>query len=499
MQLKDSRLSMLSVFLPTFVLATTVGAIVGLDNTILTALLAAGILGAVAIALPAWMIAAVLFVFTFLVQGTFKFFLGTNALGWAATGLSVLLGIRVFFESFGSNVNKSYGRSKSELEITLVFLCMYVAVFFVSLISSAPPLLQIASASKNAFPMLSILIAVYWLGWGEREISKLWLSLVVIAFLQLPLVVYQHFFVAASRASQGWDSVVGSMGGSVNGGGLNAMLVIFCLSALSLVLSRVKNKLSSSKLGWITTVVVFAIIGLGEVKAVFIWVPFVFLYFYGRKALTNPARVIGYAAVAGLALVTLFSVYQAMYWQGNKLDNRSAIEKIEKMSGYFFDTRNISYATGEISRAASIALWWNDSKSDILTRAIGFGPGSSKTISTLGQGEVAKRYAPLNIDSTSAAVYLWDTGIIGALSYLMFLISAIWSGIHLSKKNDLSANQRAILDASVVTVVLMSSLFIYNRTLTDEPAVQLLLYFSIGTILGLKRQQSVRTKVAAVL
>lgn len=464
------------------------GAIVGMGSLVAIGVFSALLFAVFALFLPSKVLTEFLFVLTFLVQGSAKFFAGITTLGWAAAGLAILLALRVIAELGHVRSSKLDLGKQSRPSLTLVFLFSYLTCFATSLAINWPPVLQVLSAAKNALPMLSIVLALVALPWDSKAATRLWLLLLATAFIQLPIVVYQHFFVASSRVTQGWDSVVGTMGGSPEGGGLNAMLVIFCLSALAFALARVKAKLSSPILGWLTACVVLAVITLGEVKAAFIWMPLVFLYFFGRSALANPAKAAVYATLSALAIASLFTAYQQMYWQGNKLGGQSLGDRIEKMSGYFFDPNNIDYRTGEVSRAASLALWWTDSHANIATRLIGYGPGASKSISKLGQGEVAARFAPLNIDATSAAVYLWDTGAFGFAAYVCMMLFALVEGRKLLKRRVLDPVNATALDAAVITIALMMSLIIYNRTLTDEPTVQLLLYFAIGTVLGLRRQ-----------
>lgn len=469
-------------------LAVFTGAVVGMGNSIVSGFFAALLCATFALLLSSKVLTWFLFTLTFLVQGTATFFLGTGALGWAATGLAIVLAVRIIAENGAVRSTKLIPPKTSTPSLTVASLFLYLVCFATSFLVNWPPIPQMLSAVKNAIPMLSILLALVVLPWESKAVTRLWFFLIAIAFIQLPVVIYQHFFIASSRAVQGWDSVVGTMGGSQEGGGLNAILVILCLAALAFSLARVKTKLSSPALGWVTATVVLAVITLGEVKAAFIWMPLVFLYFYGRSALTNPAKATAYAALAALVMTLIFLAYQQMYWQGNKLSGQSVGVKIEKMSSYFFDPNDVNHLTGEVSRGASLALWWSDSKETIVTRTIGYGPGASKSVSKLGQGEVAARFTPLNIDATSAAVFLWDTGVLGFLAYTGMMFFAFFEGRALLKKRMLDPSNTAVLDAAVVTIALMMSLIIYNRTLTDQPIVQLLLYFAIGTVLGLRKQ-----------
>jgi uncharacterized membrane protein len=112
----------------------------------------------------------------------------------------------------------------------------------------------------------------------------------------------------------------------------------------------------------------------------------------------------------------------------------------------------------------------------------------------LGKGEVAKRYSPLNLDATTTAVHLWDTGLLGALAYAGALVLVLLQGWRLHRDKSLEPVSAAMLEASVVTLAMMFTLLLYNRALTDEPTAQLLLYFAFGTVLRIS--YSVKTATA---
>jgi hypothetical protein len=463
------------------------GAAVGLGVNIMTGAIAAAIVGAFSLLLPSRHLAAVLFVMTFLVQGTVKYFADTNALAWATSGLAMVLLLRVILDSFDSSLDHKANQRSRHMAPAMAFLATYFLVFFVSLLANQPALPQVLSSIRNALPMVSILLAAYWLSWSPQQLTSLWTFIAVTAVLQLPLVMYQHFFIAAERSSQGWDAVVGTMGGSRDGGGMNSILVIYCLAGLSFVLARVRRNLASWKLGWATALIVFAVIALGEVKAAFVWMAMVLVFFYGNEIFRRPGRAIIYVVLGAVLFSSLIYVYEALYWQDQKLEQRTIASKIEKMSGYFFDPSNVNYRTGEVSRGASIALWVNDEKSNVLHRAIGFGPGASKSVGTLGQGEVAIRYSPLHIDATTSAVILWDTGIAGLVTYLAALLALLWSGWRLRSRMVLGGAEASLLDTGLITLAIMMTLLIYNKTLIDEPTAQMLLFFSAGTILRMQK------------
>lgn len=461
------------------------GAIVALGAPLLTGALLAIATGVLTLCVSTWAATACLFVLTFFIQGSVRFVAGTNVLSWATSGLALILLAKVLYTRLGVRQRAVIGGNHVEpfVKLALSGLVAYLLLFVITALVNQSPVLQLIAAFRNTVPMLAVLAVMHWSPWTTSQLRSLWILLLAGLFLQLPIVAYQHFVIAAARKTQGWDAVVGTLGGNPEGGGLNAMLVIFAFAGLAFTLARVRYRLSKPLFGWLVGLVVAIIIGLGEVKAAFVWGPFVLMYFLGRDLMRRPFRTFAYAAGALVLVGALFVAYQEFYWQAKSRAHDSIVDRIAAQSDYFFNPRNIDFRTGEVSRAASLAIWWNDPSADVLRRTLGYGPGASKSVSVLGAGEVAKRYSPLAVDATTAVVLLWDTGVAGFLLYTGMLIFAVLAGLRLTRLElDTNPDDASLIDASVVTLVLLTTLLVYNRTLADEPTVQFLTYLCMGTI-----------------
>jgi hypothetical protein len=188
---------------------------------------------------------------------------------------------------------------------------------------------------------------------------------------------------------------------------------------------------------------------------------------------------------------TLYAAYSTLYWQQYKANRHGdLISRTE----YFFDPTNVNYETGEISRGASIALWVQDQRANLATRLIGYGPGASRISATGGLGVVAQRYVPLQISSTTMAVVLWDSGLLGATAFFCLILFTLLMLRRLSGSPQLSAKEQAAADALGAIALVMLSLVFYNTYLNDEPTMQLLLATAVG--MGLYWRSKVRPREA---
>ena len=104
-----------------------------------------------------------------------------------------------------------------------------------------------------------------------------------------------------------------------------------------------------------------------------------------------------------------------------------------------------------------------------------------------GGGPVAKRFKPLSIDATATAMLLWDTGLLGMLSFTGIIVCGIYTGLRYIRRGEGSPRQLAMAEASTAALCLFLTMLIYNRTLLDEPTVQLLFFFCLGCVVQLAR------------
>jgi hypothetical protein len=241
--------------------------------------------------------------------------------------------------------------------------------------------------------------------------------------------------------------------------------------------------------------VTLAIIVLGEVKAVVIWVPLGLFIIFRRKILSSATTFILYGTFIVVFVGGVFAAYQALYW-GEAVKATTVEEGIDQSGGYFFDTEAINYRTGEVSRAASLALWINDPVPGALERLVGYGPGASATGANTGKGVVAARYGILSINATVIAQLLWDVGLVGTFSYLTIFVFGCFTALRYVKRGGSSPGAEAVVDACLAALVLLATTLIYNRALLDEPTVQLLFLFCLGCIVQYARYHNPHARLA---
>lgn len=464
-------------------LAVLLGGVVALDSLQLTAMFA-GVL--ITLPLALWMntrnLLPVLFVVVFLIQGAVQSFLQLRLGTWFASGMAGLFLMRAVLETFLTQRMPGSKRERKEAaaDALMVVAVIYLACFIFSMLLGNATTPQRISALRFGLPMFGVLFSLYWFRWPLLRLQTLWWMVVWITVVQLPLTVYQHFGPPSKVV--GWDAVTGTFGT-----GMSPSLVMFTLAAMVFILARWNYKLSNTMVMSAVWVVGIAIILLGEVKAIAIWFPIALALTLRTRALKNIMTLIMMGAFTVIFVVGTFFAYKAMYWGEQGASGNTLEEKLNHTGGYFFDPSVINYRTGEISRGASLYLWYRDPVPSMQERLVGYGPGASQSSHGTGQGVVAKRYRSISINATALAQLLWDVGIVGAILFTVLISLGVWMGFRRVRRGDPDPRVLAILDTSTVMLVLLLTTLVYNRNLLDEPTTQLLLFFCMGCIVQLTR------------
>lgn len=439
------------------------------------------VLGLLMLMLPLGTLLIILLLVTFVFQGLGAYFLRFTQAHWLPYLLCLLLAVRAFDLRQPSRPGLIGAPGPAWSTAPVVCLLVYFAALAASTLIFRPPLAQIVVALKNALPIWIVTALMLQARRIPGIVDRLWLVMRVVFFLQLPFALLQHFVIAPRRhdalSATSADAVTGTFGGLIEAGGANSTMVLFVLLVMAYQLALWLRRRCSTSMLLVYWGVGLVIILAGEVKAALIWLPLVIFWVARRRVLASFGSALAALGVGIVLVVSVYGAYKTLYWRdAPAAQGRGVLERME----YFFDPANINYRTGEISRGASIALWLKDSRADVATRLVGYGPGASRISATGGLGEVAKRYRPLSLAATSMALLLWDSGIVGAAAYLGVILFTWVMLARQSNDKRLDARQQAAADAFGAAALMMLSLYVYNRGLNDEPSTQLMLALAVG-------------------
>jgi hypothetical protein len=101
-------------------------------------------------------------------------------------------------------------------------------------------------------------------------------------------------------------------------------------------------------------------------------------------------------------------------------------------------------------------------------------------VSSFYIGEVQRLFPRQRLDKHALSVLLWDTGIIGALAYILLLGAGSRLSLRLSASPSIPPLHRAYLEAAGIFLILALVSLLYSRSVVDHPGMILLVMLCLG-------------------
>ncbi|OGA40948.1 MAG: hypothetical protein A3G24_10345 [Betaproteobacteria bacterium RIFCSPLOWO2_12_FULL_62_13] len=465
-----------SVFVALLIVIGSPQAALGLAGAVLL-----GVLSFSPIPVVLW----VMFLMSLLGVGLLQYFGRFNQALWLPAIFGGFLFFRALTEAIRGGRGWGYRRPSLPLPGFIWSFLGLILILVVSCIGNQIPVVQAIAGTKNYVLLWGLTIFLLNVTPHEHVFEKIWRSFLFVVLTQLPFTLYQHFFVASRRRAIGvhdaaWDSVLGTFGGDPEGGGASGALALVLVLGMTLVLALWRRRQLSSWSALIVLTSIIVTIGLAEIKVVIGLVPAAFVLLYRRELLRRPVFSLVSLIIIAAALSGVVILYDNIYWSSSP-GNLGALEHLKRSFSNFFSPENMVLGTGEVGRIAGLSLWANDSRGSLIQVLFGYGVGASR-LSAFAAGEVALRYFPYKIGSTSAATLLWDVGIVGAAFFVVTIFMAAARGARLSNHESIPLFHRCALEVSTVGLMLVLSMLPYNSDALYLPATGFLIVFMVGFV-----------------
>jgi hypothetical protein len=423
-----------------------------------------------------------LVVLSFLVVGQVFYFGGYGQAFWIPYGIGLLLFIKLAL----LNANREKGQGVSSL---FVFAILSIVSALMAYAVNLSPIFQALAGGKNLLALWSVFFIIAAGFVSQETVARIWKLFFWVLLFQVPLVLYQYFVVAPSRTTFGitvggveWDAIIGGFGGNPEGGGASGVLAYFACLMVALAIAGYRHRVVGKMKLFITLAAAALCLALAEVKVAIVLLPVALLAILMPDARKRPwVLIIG----VPVALVIGFSVlvaYERFHYRTAASQVSTPAEILEKAFGYSIDPHLINYRTGEMGRTAALIHWWDEvMMRDAFHAVLGHGPGASRGRSIVGAGEAAKNY-PFLIDRSAATQLLWDTGLLGFLSYFLALLVGTIHAARLSVRPGLSNQEATLLKATTAGLAMSLIMLFYGRDLLEVPALSLLVMMMLGQV-----------------
>lgn len=401
------------------------------------------------------------------------FFPSLGYIGWG----TVLVSLVLLFRG-GAAAIKSFHRKDIPFPF---FLWPFLLILFVSLLSTSGSLefKEMFIASKNFFQFWSIPLVLYYVIKKEEIIGKIMKSILLIALFSTPLALVQYKFFAGMYPG---DSVTGTFGGQIAGGGPNAAFAIFLLIQIAVILSLMTHQVL--KIYWGIPLILWLLlpIFLTNSKAIILFIPFMFFIIYGKDIFQRPLVAItgGILIISFTIGILLFYFHQSEIYAG-KGRVISLHDYVDKSIGY-----NIkSEEHGRLSRLAAITYWFHENNFTKKPLRFFFGHGLGATKDTgliVGHVAAQNKYRGKRIGFTALPRLLWDIGLIGTFIFLALFIKAFVLASKLKKHSNLPVQHRAFMEGCQIAILFFLFSLPYQLSIINIQAFNAFSMFVVGYI-----------------
>jgi len=404
-----------------FILAISLAYLIATGNYMALFLFAGTLIGLLLFGKPVYCF-WVLFSSVFLMGGIISHFPEITTLRWGIVLLSLMLGVRTLVEySVPTNLIKP----KFDRLLTVMVIFMIIGLTS-SLVNGISPI-NLTVSLKNYFQFVPVAFALAILPHFKNQsmVKRIYIGLLVVALIQLPVAMYQRFFLGAQFIAAGesavavQDAVSGTFAMSLRGGSSKA-LSLFLLFVAGAMISFAKHGILSWRKAIAVSLIFLVPIIFNETKVSFIYLPVLFLILY-RKELFK-FRIKGIIALA-LCIALLFGLGYA-YKKVYTTSDRNLEQYITRSLDYNFGQRG--YGRYDLNRLSVLTFWLEERKQHGLIGIL-FGHGLDAANEAeagffVEKGKMAQRYPSYGIGLTMVSRLLWETGAIGVACFFGILL-----------------------------------------------------------------------------
>lgn len=445
--------------------------------------IAAATLAGLALFIPVTVVFWLMMAISFLAVGPAQYFGGIQKIFWLPYLLGGFMLMRAVVEH-GFALHKRQGPALAHDNTLLAraMLTVFACAMVTSSVFNLAPFFQVLLSVKEYFFLWGAGLAVYWGLVRPNALQKLldyghWYLL-----LQLPVILYQRFVVAAKRGgASSWDSVVGLMGGDPTGGGASAAMALCVILVVTYNLACWRADVIKTGRMLLVLAMGMASILLAEVKLAIFLLPLACCLVYGQDIVRRPFVALSAMVLAMSLGLTVLVTYQTQFSGARGAASQSVgayvNQVIERNSG----DQQINFRTGEMGRVAALKLWLDDPKTnDPLHMLLGHGIGASRI--GLVVGEVAQGFR-FEIGRSSVVVLLWEGGLVATVALLLAIALAAWRGYALARAAPTSA-QSVVFRTSAIGLTLTLVMLPYGPDFVSVAQAQLIAILMFATILG---------------
>ena len=419
-----------------------------------------------------------LLVMTMIVCGPVIYFVPRfSYVQWAAALISYALLLRALASAIGP---KESDKTKPPL-FMVCFITLLVSVLLTTIINRH--FAETIITAKNFFQFWSIPLAFYFLYEKEETARGIMKAFLIIAILQTPIAFMQRLFFAGKLPG---DSVTGTFGGHMLGGGPNVALSIFLTLQVGIVLSLVYRKLLAGRHAALLCIWFVIPVFLTNSRAIIVFYLVMMLFLFGRNLLKRPFISLASIVIVSLLALSIFTYHykQAAEYNPGKRPPKNLASYLSKVISHQLGVSRF-YKKDELNRMTALLFWWQEQSRNYgpIKIFFGHGLGSSKYYGLI-QGHIQKqqKYHNKRIGLTALSRLLWDIGLVGTLNYILIFTAAFFAAGKLSKHSDLPDIHKGFMAGAQLACLFFLMSMPYKISILSTQAYNAFSMFMLGYI-----------------
>lgn len=394
-----------------------------------------------------------------------------------------LFSILGFFLVGASMLYPAMGRHRHARPLPpfVVIAVLFLVLGLLSLMYSGGPLSEGIRAGKRYFQFFGIVFILAVVPFSPRLVRRWWLFLLALAAIQLPFALYQRVFLVPAREGIPGlipiDIVVGTMEGSLRGGGNSSVLVLLLVIALAFILALHREKIVSTKRLLLLALLFVAPMALGEVNLLLVLMPLMLAAVYVDLVRRRAIRFLFGAALAVPLILALGMAYLMIDAQ----PGQTLASTVEGLIAYNFGEKG--YFGMGLNRSNVYTYWIRQhGLSDPVALLFGHGLGSSfGGLLEPDPGHMDRAHSRMFIGLTAASSVLWDLGLVGLLLLLAMYVSAFRHASRLVRQAQ-PGYDRAFSRTLYSTIPVLVVMLIYSNGAISAPSQEVLTALVFGLI-----------------
>lgn len=361
----------------------------------------------------------------------------------------------------------------------VIIAVLFFAFGLLSLTYSGGPLSEGIRAGKRYFQFFGLLFILAVVPFPPNLVRRWWLFVVALAAVQLPFALFQRIVLVPGREGMPGvvpiDIVVGTMEGSLRGGGNSSVLAVLLVVALSFALALHREKGLSTRNLLLLAALFATPMALGEVNLLFILLPLALAAIYIDMIRQRTLRFLFGAALA-LPLIAALALAYTDARPGETLSTM-----IEGIIAYNFGDKG--YFGLGLNRTSVYPYWLSHhGLSDPVALLFGHGLGSSfGGLLEPDPGHMDQAHSRMFIGLTAASAVLWDLGLVGSLLLFGMYVSA-FRHASLLARSALPGYDRALCRTLYAMIPMLAVMLFYSNGAISAPSQEVLTALAFGLI-----------------